>query len=164
MFASVYGVQAAMRLRSEETALRVEPLLATALGRIRWAWSHLAIALAGTATLLLAAGLSAGLAYAAQTGDIGQVGRVLGGALVQLPAAWVLTGIVVAAFGLAPRWIAIGWVALVAFVLLGEFGPLFKLNHMVMAISPFDHVPKLPGGALTVVPLLWLSGLSLIHI
>ena len=164
VFASVYGVQAAMRVRSEETAQRVEPLLATALGRIRWAWSHLAIALAGTATLLLAAGLSAGLAYAAQTGDIGQVGRVLGGALVQLPAAWVLTGVVMAAFGLAPKWIAIGWVALVAFVLLGEFGPLFKLNHMVMAISPFDHVPKLPGGALTVAPLLWLSGVAAVLI
>jgi ABC-2 type transport system permease protein len=89
---------------------------------------------------------------------------VLGGALVQLPAAWVLTGVVMAAFGLAPRWIAIGWVALVAFVLLGEFGPLFKLNHMVMAISPFDHVPKLPGGALTVAPLLWLSGVAAVLI
>ena len=34
VFAAVFGVQATMRLRSEETALRAEPLLATAVGRI----------------------------------------------------------------------------------------------------------------------------------
>ena len=32
-----FTVSSVTRLRSEETALRVEPLLATPLGRVRWA-------------------------------------------------------------------------------------------------------------------------------
>jgi len=158
--ASVYGVQAAMRLRTEETAQRVDPLLAAAVGRTRWALGHITVAFGGTAALLVVAGLAAGVAHAARTGDAGQVGRVLAGALVQIPAAWVLSAIVVAAFGLAPRAVAIGWAALVVFLLLGELGQLLRLRQWVMDLSPFAHVPKLPGDQLTAAPMLWLLGIA----
>lgn len=93
---------------------------------------------------MVAAGMAGGLAHGARVGDISQAGRVLGGALVQLPAVWILTGIVVAAFGLFPKFVSAGWVALVGFVLLGELGPLLELDQRVMDISPFVHVPKIP--------------------
>jgi ABC-2 type transport system permease protein len=157
VFASVFGVQAAMRLRSEESASRAEPVLAAAVGRTAWAWSHLAIALVGSAILLVLVGLSAGLAVAFQVGDIGQFGRVVAAALVQIPAAWVIIGIVVAAFGIAPRLIVLGWVALAGFVLLGEFGSLFNLSQIVMDISPFAHVPRMPGAGFAAAPMLWLT-------
>ena len=145
VFGAVFGVQAAMRLRSEESALRVDPLLATGVRRTAWMWSHLAIALFGAAVLLVLVGVSAGLAGALQTGDSGQFGRLVAAALVQIPAVWVVIGIVVAAFGLVPRLIVVGWAALIGFVLLGEFGPLFHLSRAVMDVSPFAHVPRLPG-------------------
>jgi ABC-2 type transport system permease protein len=157
VFASVFGVQAAMRLRSEEAALRAEPVLATAVGRVRWAWSHLTIALTGAAALLLMVGVCAGLASALQVGDSGQFGRIVVAALVQIPAAWVIIGIVAAAFGLVPRSVVLGWVALVGFMLLGEFGALFELSQDVMNVSPFAHVPRMPGGDFTLAPLLWLT-------
>jgi ABC-2 type transport system permease protein len=109
VIASAYGVQAAMRLRSEETSLRAEPILATATSRISRASSHLAIALLGTTLLVVTAGTAAGLAHGARVGDLSEAGRVLGGALVQLPAAWVLIGIVAAVFRWAPRLVAAGW-------------------------------------------------------
>jgi hypothetical protein len=143
--ASAYEIQAAMRLRAEENTLHAEQLLATAVGRIRWAASHITIAVLGTTLLMVAIGLGAGLAHGTQVGDVNQIGRVLGGALVQLPAAWVLTGIVVAAFGFAPRLAVAGWVALVGFLLLAEIGPLLKLNQWVMDLSPYAHVPKILG-------------------
>ena len=65
-----------------------------------------------------------------------------------------------AAFGLVPRFIALGWAALAAFVLLGEFGALFDFSQAVMDVSPFAHVPRLPGGEFTVVPLLWLTAIA----
>jgi len=157
VIASAYGIQVVMRLRSEESELRSEPVLATKVGRIPWALSHIAIALLGTSVLLIGAGIGAGLAYSAQTGNASDFWRVLAAAVVRLPAVWVLAGVVVAAFGLAPRAVAIGWAALVAFLLLGEFGPLFELDQWVMDISPYAHVPRLPGGDFTAVPLIWLA-------
>jgi ABC-2 type transport system permease protein len=156
--ASVYAVQAALRLRGEESGERAEPVLAAAVGRIRWAWSHLVFAVIGPVVLLLLVGLATGLVYGAHTGDMGQaVGQLLGSALAQVPAVWVLGGIAVALFGLMPRWSAAAWGALVAFLVLTELGSTLNLSHWVTDISPFSHVPKLPGGTFTATPLLWLA-------
>jgi ABC-2 type transport system permease protein len=162
--ASAYGIQAVLRLRAEESELRAEPLLATRVTRFAWTWSHLAIALAGTAVLLVAIGVGAGLAYSSETGHAGDFWRVLVAAVLRLPAVWVLAGIALAAFGLAPRAAVTGWVALVAFLLLGEFGPLFELPQWAMDLSPYAHVPRLPGGDVTATPLvaLGLIGAALI--
>lgn len=160
VIASAYGIQAALRLHSEESALRAEPLLATATSRLAWACSHTLVAFAGTLTMLAVAGLSAGLVHAAHTGEGTDVGRVLAGALVQVPATWVLTSIVIAAFGLAPRLIAAGWTGLVVFLLIGELGPLFQLEQWALDLSPFTHAPRLPGGSFSAAPLLWLLLLS----
>jgi ABC-2 type transport system permease protein len=162
VIASAYGVQAALRLRSEETSQRVEPVLATSVSRPSWALSHLLIALFGSALLTVAAGVGAGLAHGSQTGEMRHsFGRVFGAALVQIPAIWVLVGIVALLFGVKPRWSPFAWVLLVAFLLLGEFGSLFELNRRVMDISPYAHVPKLPGGEMTVMPLVWLAVIAL---
>lgn len=160
VIASAYGISSALHLRSEETNLHAEPLLATHVGRVRWVWSHLFVALAGTTVLLLVSGIGTGITYAAHTGDAADLGRMIGAALVQLPAVWVLTGFVVALFGLLPRLTVLGWVALAAFVGLSELGPLFKLDQSVLDVSPFAHVPKLPGGDVTVAPLAVLVGIA----
>ena len=116
--------------------------------------------LGGSALLLVVVGVSAGLVSAVQVGDIGQFGRILVAALVQIPAVWLIIGIVAAAFGLVPRLIVIGWVALAGFVLLGEFGALFNLSQVIMDISPFAHVPRMPGGDFSVAPMLWLTAIA----
>jgi len=164
VFVSAYGIATANRLRAEETELRAEPVLAGAVSRTRWVLSHLSVALVGTAVLLAVAGLTAGLAHASQTGDPDQIGRVLGSAMVQVPGAWVLTGIVVLVFGYAPRLVVLGWVALVTFLLLGELGPMLKLDQKIMDVSPYAHVPKMPGGDLTWTPLVWLTGIAAVLI
>jgi ABC-2 type transport system permease protein len=158
--ASAYGIQAAMRLRAEETAGHLEPLLATSVSRTRWVLSHTVVALSGNTLLLVVAGLAAGVGYGVHGGDSGAVGRVLAGALVQIPGTWVLTGLVVLAFGFAPRLAVAGWAALAAFVVLGELGPLLKLNHWVMDVSPYTHIPKLPGSPFHLLPVVTLIVLS----
>ena len=158
MVAAAYTVQATLRLRQEESGGRVEALLATRVGRLRWAASHLTFALLGTALLLALSGLAGGLAYGAQVHDIGgQVGRLLGAALVQLPAAWVLAGVGTALIGLAPRLSSLAWAALILSALLVELGALFGLSQWIVDLTPFGHVPKLPGSAFTVTPVLWLT-------
>jgi ABC-2 type transport system permease protein len=154
---SAYGISAAMRLRAEETSLRAEPILATRVSRFRFAWSHVVVALGGTTLLLVTMGVFGGFAYGAALGDMSAFGRVLGAALVHLPAVWVLTGITVLVFGFAPGLIMAGWGALVVFLLLGQLGPILELPQWAMDISPFTHTPKLPGAELTWTPLVVLT-------
>lgn len=163
LMAAAYTVQATLRLRTEETGGRVEQLLATRVGRTRWALSHLVFALLGTALLLAVAGAGAGLAYGIQRGDVGgQVPRLVAGALVQLPAAWVLCGFGAALFGLVPRLTAaLTWAGLVGCLVLLELGALLGLSQWLVDLSPFAHVPKLPGTTFTATPLLWLTGIAL---
>jgi len=157
---AAYGVHAAMRLRTEEEAHRAEALLATDVSRLRWAASHLMVAFAGTVALALTAGLAVGAARALDSGRFSDLLDVLAGTLVQLPAVWLIIAIVVAAYGLGARFALIGWVALVSFVLLGEFGTIIELPDSVIRLSPFTHLPKLPGSPLTVAPLVVLFTLA----
>jgi ABC-2 type transport system permease protein len=161
LLAGAYAVQAMLRLRSEEAASLAEPLLAASVGRLRWAASHLAFALLGPAVALAAAGVAGGLVYGLMVGDVGgELPRVLAGAMVQLPAVWILAGVTVALFGLRPRLAWGGWVALGAFVLLWTVSMSVQLSQALLDLSPFNRVPTLPGGEVSVTPLLWLAAIA----
>jgi ABC-2 type transport system permease protein len=156
--AAAYATSALLRLRSEETADLAEPVLATATSRIRWALSHVGVAVLGTAILLACAGLGAGIGYGARSGDFGgKVASLLGAALAQMPAALAVAAVAVLAFGLRPGWsVACGWGALAVAGLIVLFGPVFSLSQWVLDISPFTHLPKLPGAPVSAPPLAWL--------
>jgi ABC-2 type transport system permease protein len=157
LLASAYAVQVVLRLRSEESSGLAEPILATRVGRVGWAASHVTFAVVGPALLMAIDGAAVGLVRGLRVGDLGgQFPRVFGSAMVQLPAVWVLAGITVALFGLAPRIAVAAWGALGVFVLLGQLGPLLKLKQWTMDISPYTHVPKLPGAEMRTMPVVWL--------
>jgi ABC-2 type transport system permease protein len=161
LFAAAYAIQGTLRLRSEEAGGRAEPVLATAVGRLRWAGSHLVIAVLGPAAALITAGLTTGLAYGLSTGNVGhQLPRVLAGATVQLPAVWVLAAIAVALFGLLPRLAPAAWGALAVCLLLGLVGAAIQLDQRLLDVSPFTHVPKSPGGTVAAAPLVALAAVA----
>ena len=161
ILAAAYAVQATLRLRSEERDLRAEPVLATGVERTRWVLSHFVFAVAGTVIPLAAAGLAAGLVHGLRAGDVGdQVSGLVAGALVQLPAAWVLAGIALALFGLVPRFASASWAALAASLLLIQLGAVLALDQWIIDLSPFAHLPKLPGGELHAAPLAGLTAVA----
>lgn len=162
MVAAGYAVQATLRLRGEETALRAEPLLATRASRIRWAASHLFFAVVGPAVLLALAGLAAGLAHGLRSNDLGQVPRMIGAAEVQLPGALVVAAVALVLLGVLPRLTTVAWGVLVAFLALTLFGELLNLNQRIIDVSPFTHVPKLPGSPFSATPLLWLLAVTVV--
>jgi len=155
-----FAVQAVLRMRGEESAGRLEPLLATALARARWAAGHIAMALVGTILILAVSGLGAGVADAISSGDAGRLPLLLGSSLALAPAVWVLAGIAVALFGLLPRAAAAAWGVLGACFLLAYLGPLLALPDWVMDLSPFTHVPLLPAADLSVAPLAALTAIG----
>ena len=159
LVAAGYGVAAVLRVRAEETAQRADPVLATATGRLRWAGSHLWVAAIGTAVVLLAGGAGMGLTYGVSVSAPGsQVARMIGAALAQWPAAFCVAAVGVAAVGIIPRWsVAAAWAALGICGLIGVVGPALNLSQAVLDISPFAHVPRLPGGAFSTIPLTWLT-------
>ena len=100
---AAYTIQASLRLRGEGGEGTLEPVLAAAVGRQRWLGSHVAVAVTGTLVLLALTGASIGLAYGLAAGDTAaELARFTGAALGQAPAALVLGGLTVAAFGLLP--------------------------------------------------------------
>ncbi|HMG30029.1 MAG TPA: ABC transporter permease [Jiangellaceae bacterium] len=153
-----YAIQALLRMRSEESAGRVEPVLAASVPRTRWMWSHVAIAACGAVLLLTLMGLSTGLAYGLVVDDVGtQTSTLIGAALVQAPAVLALAGLAVAAFGLLPRLAAaVSWAVLALCVLIGQLGQILGLPQAVLDLSPFSHVPAAPADDVTALPLLAL--------
>lgn len=159
--AAGYAIQSALRLRAEETSLRAEPVLATSVGRLRWEASHLVFAMFGPAVALTAGGLTAGLSYGLTVSDVGgQLPRMLAASFVQMPAVWILAGIAVALFGLLPRFAMLSWAALALCLLIGQVAAMLQLSQWVMDISPFNHVPRLPGGEVTAAPLIVMTALA----
>jgi ABC-2 type transport system permease protein len=139
-----FAVSSVLRLRGEETSGHAEVLLATAVSRTRWAASHLTVAIAGSALIMLLAGLGMGITYGVIASDAGQIGRLTGAALAFVPPLWVVIGLTFALFGFVPRAVAAAWGALGLFVVIGLFGQLFELPDWLIDVSPFQHVPQVP--------------------
>ncbi|MEV0172725.1 ABC transporter permease [Streptomyces sp. NPDC050803] len=155
--AAVYVVMAAQRPRSEETAGRAEPLLATGLSRGRWTGSHLAVAMGGGTLVLLLAGIGFGVSGAASTGDGGMFLKLVGAAVAYAPALWVTVGVTVVLFGWFPRASAAAWVVPVYAFVVGYLGQILQFPDWMNNLSPFGHVPQLPAADMNWTPLLLLT-------
>lgn len=160
MVSTIYAILAILRLRGEETDGRAEPVLATALSRTRWVTTHMAVAFAGGAGVLLLTGLVLGIGAAASQGEVDLAWEVLGAAAAYLPAMWLTAGLAVAVFGIAPRVIGLAWLILVYAIVVGYLGALLGFPAWMSDLSPFGHVPRLPGAELTVLPLVVLTAIA----
>ncbi|MCA2218738.1 ABC transporter permease [Jidongwangia harbinensis] len=155
LIVAAYGVSSALRIRTEETSGRAEPVLATATSRLTWLAGNLSVTLAGSALVLLAFGLGEGAAYGLTIADAGQVPRLAGVALAHLPAVWLLVAVVVLALGWAPRpSAALGWVAVGYCSVVTLFADSFDLPGWVQRASPFAHTPQVPLADLALTPLI----------
>ncbi|MEV0239481.1 ABC transporter permease [Streptomyces sp. NPDC050674] len=154
LVAALYIVASVLRLHGEETSGRAEPVLANAVGRLRWAAGHLLIAFGGATLIMLLAGLGFAVGYGRRTGP------VLAACLAQLPAVWVIGGLAVLLYGVLPRAAVAAWGVAGAALLIGWVGPALDVPQAVLDLSPFGHLPKLPGGSVRWGPLLVLTGLA----
>ncbi|NUS75113.1 MAG: ABC transporter permease [Streptomyces sp.] len=154
LIAALYIVGCVLRLHGEETSGRAEPVLANAVGRLRWAAGHLAIAFGGAVLLMLLTGLGFAVGYGKEAGPI------LGACLLQVVAVWVIGALAVALYGLLPRAAMAAWGVAGAVLLIGWVGPALDAPQAVLDLSPFGHLPKLPGGEMSWGPVLVLLGLA----
>lgn len=139
------GVQAVLRLRSEEVDGRAELLLATPVSRVRWAAATVIVAAASVLIVSLALGLATGGALARSSGDARDALAYVGAAFAHAPAALVFVAATALVFALVPRvTIALGWGLLVIGLVLGQFGELLQVPEWLQAVSPFFHTSAAP--------------------
>ena len=164
MAVAIYVVTLMLRLHHDEAQGTLEPVLGTAVSRLRWLSAYAVNGVAGASLLIVL--------YAAAMALTG--GQVLGGtaslmvdligaALVQLPAIGVLGATVVAVEMLVPRWsVGLAWLLVVFCVFVGPmFGPSLGLPAWLLDLSPFTHVPNAPAVSITWSPVLWLVATGL---
>lgn len=156
LIASGYTISSALRLGTEESTGHSELLLSTALPRTHWVAGHLLTAFAGSAVVLAAAGLGAGVG----SQDAAEIPRLVGAALAQLPAVWVLGALVGCLFGLAPGALRLAWVALGGCFVLWFLGPLLDLPGWLLDASPYENVPAIPAAPFAAAPLLALTAVA----
>src|SRR5690606_14997805 len=71
-------------------------------------------------------------------------GGVVLGHLAHTPATWVLLGIAVALYGLAPRLVALTWAVFAYSSVLSLFGDMLQLDEAVLATSVLRRVGQYP--------------------
>jgi ABC-2 type transport system permease protein len=104
--------------------------------------------------------LLAGLGFAVGYGK--EVGPILGACLVQVAGVWVIGGVAVLLYGVAPRAATAAWGVAGAVLLIGWVGPALDVPQAVLDVSPFGHLPKLPGGGMEWGPVGVLVGLAMV--
>ena len=156
-----YALSVVAAAGSEERDGRTAVVLATGAIRRGTFGTVLGLVVGGSAWLLATTALGMALGFGLQTGDVADgLARTLPAAAVHLPAV-VLTGTLgLAALGLAARWTVAGWVVLFVFLTLGELGSLLRLPDWAIGLSPYHHVPALPGGDVDPVPLVVVGALA----
>ena len=157
---SGFAVSSALRTRAEETADRLESVLATGVSRTRWLFGSLLVTLVGVLLVVASGGLGVGISYAVTTGRVEEVWQLTGYALVHLPAVLLLVALVVLLVGWVPQASGAVWAVLALAFVVGWLGSLLDPPQWVKDLSPFTHIPTVPAVEVTATPLVVLLLLS----
>ena len=159
MAVAAYVVTLLLRLHHDEAQGTLEPVLGTAVSRLRWLAAYAVNALVGATLLILLFAVAMVITGGLVLGDTASLLRdLVGAALVQLPAIGVLGAAVLALVMLVPRWsVGLSWTLVVSAIFVGPmFGPSLGLPTWLLDLSPFTHVPNAPAVSISPGPVLGL--------
>jgi len=142
---------------AEEHDGRTEEVLATATERSTAFLAVCLVALGGAAWLMLVTGLA--MAIGASGSQV-SFGGIVGAALVQVPAVWVVAGLALVGLAQGSRYAVAGWGFVVASFVVGPVAELLGLPGWVAGLSPYSHVSKVPAEALSATPEVVLTVLA----
>ena len=156
----VMGLQLMGRLRTEEATRRHLPALAGTTSRAAWLGSWLAVTCGGMVLVTALAAAGTALGAAGSVGDPALAGAAFGAMIARVPELLVLVGIAALLYGLAPRWQGLVWAVLGFGMVVRFFGPSLAWPDAVLALSVFQHVPRMPVEPFDAVPVLVLTVLA----
>jgi ABC-2 type transport system permease protein len=154
---SCFAVSVVSHGGAEEHDGRTEEVLATATERSTAFLAVCLVALGGTAWLMLVTGLA--MAVGASGSEV-SFGGTFGGALVQVPAVWVVAALALLGLSQGSRYAVGGWGFVVAFFVVGPVAELLDLPGWVAGLSPYSHVSRVPAETLAGTPEIVLTVLA----
>lgn len=157
----VFATQTTVSLRSDEAGGMIEPQLAGAISRWRWALQRLVIPAVWSAVLLLVGGYLLGSVYGSAIDDPSQGGVLALAALAYWPAVMVFVGLGVALWGWVPRLaIPVTWGVMAASWFVTMLGEVFGLPQWFIDALPLAATPYQPLEAMSWPPLLAMTALA----
>lgn len=151
---AIFAAVVLNRLRAEEVRGLAEPMLATATSRVRYAGSHLLLALVVPSVVMVLVGTLLPVAQAGRDGQWSLVSQYTRSAVVLLPGVWLVVGIAMALVGWLPRLTSLVWAVLGWTMFATWFSVLFDLPQWLVRITPWGHLPLLPRDAMDWTPVL----------
>jgi ABC-2 type transport system permease protein len=157
---SLYACSQIAAARAEESAERLETLLALPLGRGRWLAGRLALAAGAAAAIAATAGVSVWAGAATQDAGV-PLPRLLEAAGNCMPAGLLFLALAALAYATVPRAsVGIGY-GLVGLTFVWQLlGDLIGAPGWVLGLSPFAHVRLVPAQAFAAGPALIMLGLA----
>jgi len=149
IFASVPAMLFVLKVKSEETEMRSELVLATATCRKKYLAGFVSLAFLMALMIQLVSALGMYVAAAGALYDISDfpLSFAIQNALIYVSAIWVMIGLAVFLIGILPKATAIVWGFLAYTFLLLFFGQGFGIfPEWLTYISPYAFVTQLPLG------------------
>jgi ABC-2 type transport system permease protein len=160
LIACGFAISSTLRPRAEEEAGHSEILLATGLSRRAWLAGHVMLTVAGTALVLVVAGLGLGIGYATSTGESDAVLRYAWPILPCLAPVLALSAVGRLLYGFAPRGMVLAWLPLVIAAVVLVFGDVLQLPQWLQDLSPFEHLALVPAEDFDPLPVAVVTALA----
>lgn len=155
--ASGFVIGSALRPSSEEKAGRAELVLTSGVGKVRWALTHISLAVFGALLLMIVCGFLSGIGFGLAGGGFDRLGDLVSAGPVFVPATLVLGGVAVLSFGISPRASFLAWASLGLCALVLTLQSLSAISERLVDLSPFSHLPLVPAQPIEFWPLVWLT-------
>ncbi|PID55374.1 MAG: hypothetical protein CSB46_00100 [Micrococcales bacterium] len=161
---AVMAVSILGRIQAEEATGRAELMLATATRRTAYAVSHLRLAIAAPALVLVAVGALLPSAKAVTDSRWEMIGDYALGAAGLLPGLVLVVGLALLVIGWAPRLLPAVWAVLGWSVFTGWFAALFDLPDWLVDLQPWGHLAFMPRDRMSWPPFLVETGIAVVLI
>jgi ABC-2 type transport system permease protein len=162
LLVAAFALQSSDCIRAEESDGRAELQWTSAISRVRWAASRMAVPAAASFVLLIVSGAAIGGTFGAGVDDPGQAGRFIWASLAYWPSVLLVIGVVVLCAAAIPRAAAtVTWALFGVAVILSMFGDLFGLPAWITQNTPFTTVSRF-GSDFTALPLVIITLLAML--
>ena len=162
---SGYVISAITKMQDEESSGRIEYLLSTALGKVKWLFSHVSYAFMGILATLGIMGVAGGVGYSLAADAASELSgtEVFTAAIVNIPAMTLFMSIIVFVYASFGRLVkSFAWAFYAYCALIGSIGGIFGWPAWASYLSPFYHTPLYPTSNFDWLPLFIMSGLAAI--